>query len=122
MNETAQWLMAYKNLGMVLFNADFIILESDSIATRILKNTEVPAAGKKLIETYGVKVDPDIHKDVLARYEKLGVKPYSGFIQPKLVPVMKGDEIADVKVEYPEDFMAQMLEFSDKYSVLPTYN
>lgn len=79
-------------------------------------------AGKKLIETYGVKVDQDIHKQVLSRWDALGVAPYSGFIQPKLVPVMNGEEITDVKVEYPTDFVAQMLEYGEKYSFLPTYN
>ncbi len=52
MNETTRRLMAYKNLGMVLFNADFIIVETDSTAARMLKNTEVPAPGKKLFEVF----------------------------------------------------------------------
>jgi dipeptidyl-peptidase-3 len=79
-------------------------------------------AGKKLIEDYGVKVDKTVHDNVLTRYKKLGVKPYSAFIQPKLVPVMKDGKISDVEVTYPADFMAQMLEYSAKYSHLPTYN
>ncbi len=80
------------------------------------------AAGKKLIETYGVKVDQDLHQQVLARWEALGVAPYAGFIQPKLTPVMEGERIVDVKLEYPADFMQQMLEYGEKYSFLPTYN
>ena len=79
-------------------------------------------AGKALIETYGVKVDLELHKEVRARYDALGVAPYSGFIQPKLVPVMEGDTIVDVKVEYPDDFSAQMLEYGEKYSFLPAQN
>jgi dipeptidyl-peptidase-3 len=79
-------------------------------------------AGKKLIETYGVKVDQELHAQVLERWEVLGVAPYSGFIQPKLVPVMDGETITDVKVEYPDDFVQQMLEYGDNYAFLPTYN
>jgi dipeptidyl-peptidase-3 len=76
------------------------------------------AAGRKLVETYGVQVDPDLHKEVLARAEKFNLPPYQGFIQPVLVPVMEGDEIVDVKVEYPADFTQQMLMFGEKYSFL----
>ncbi len=79
-------------------------------------------AGKNLVETYGVKVDQEIHKEVLERYSKLNIAPYAGFINPKLVPVMKGDEIIDVKIEYPDDFTKQMLEYSKEYSFLNTYN
>jgi len=79
-------------------------------------------AGKYLVETYGVKVDRDIHKEVLERYKKLNIAPYAGFINPKLIPVMEGDEIKDVKIEYPEDFAKQMLEYAKDYSLLSTYN
>ncbi len=79
-------------------------------------------AGKHLIETYGVKVDQDVHKNVLTRYAKLNVKPYSGFIQPKLVPVREGENIVDVKIEFPDDFVKQMLYYGKKYSFLPTFN
>ncbi len=79
-------------------------------------------AGKNLVETYGVKVDTDLHKEVLERFRKLNIAPYSGFINPKLVPVMDGDKIVDVKIEYPEDFTEQMLYYAKEYSFLPTYN
>ncbi len=79
-------------------------------------------AGKKLIETYGVKIDRAVHQNVLNRYAKLKAKPYSGFIQPELVPVMKDGAIVDVRVEYPTDFSDQMLRFSERYSFLPTIN
>ncbi len=80
------------------------------------------AAGKNLVETYGVKVDPVLHKEVLARYAKLGIKPYRGFIQPRLVPVNSDGKITDVRVEYPESFFSQMMEYADKYSYLPVKN
>lgn len=79
-------------------------------------------AGKNLVENYGVKVDQKLHAEVLARFNKLGIKPYRGFIQPKLVPVMKGAAITDVKVEYPDNFYNQMMEYGKKYSFLPVVN
>jgi len=75
-----------------------------------------------LVEGYGVKVDKTLHKEILERFEKLNVAPYKGFIQPKLVPVMDGEKITDVKIEYPQDFSQQMLEYGKKYSFLPTIN
>lgn len=79
-------------------------------------------AGKNLVEGYGVNVDQALHKEVLERFKKLNVKPYKGFIQPKLVPVMDGDKITDVKIEYPTSFFEQMLEYGKKYSYLPLKN
>jgi dipeptidyl-peptidase-3 len=79
-------------------------------------------AGKNLVETYGVKVDATLHAEVLERYKKLNVKPYRGFVQPKLVPVMSGDKVTDVKVEYPTSFFEQMMEFGKKYAFLPVKN
>ncbi len=79
-------------------------------------------AGKNLVETYGVKVDPVLHKEILERFVKLGMKPYRGFIQPKLVPVMNGDEITDVKIEYPDNFYSQMMEYGKNYAFLPVTN
>lgn len=79
-------------------------------------------AGKKLVETYGVKVDQNLLKEVKDRYAKLNTAPYNGFIQPKLVPVLNGGKITDVKVEYPKDFIQQMLEYGKEYGFLPVYN
>jgi dipeptidyl-peptidase III len=63
-----------------------------------------------------------MHKEILERYAKLNVKPYRGFIQPKLVPVMNGDKITAVTVEYPTSFYQQMMEYGKKYSFLPVKN
>jgi dipeptidyl-peptidase-3 len=79
-------------------------------------------AGQNLIENYGVKIDPVLHKEVLDRYSNLQIAPYAGFIQPKLVPVMEGDKIMDVKIEYPTDFVGQMLEYGKTYGLLPVRN
>jgi dipeptidyl-peptidase-3 len=77
-------------------------------------------AGKALVEKYGVQVDQNLHKEVLKRSEKLGIAPYGGFINPRLVPDYDSDgNIANVRVEYPDDFMEQMLEYGEKYALLP---
>jgi len=79
-------------------------------------------AAKEIVEQYGVKVDPVLHKEVLARFEKLHIPPYRGFINPVLTPVKKNGKITDIKVEYPTDFTKQMLYYSKKYSYLPVEN
>jgi dipeptidyl-peptidase-3 len=79
-------------------------------------------AGKNLVETYGVQVDQELHQEMLARSEKFNSPPYGGFINPRLVPVEENGEIVDIKVEYPDDFAAQMLEYAEKYTTLPDYN
>jgi dipeptidyl-peptidase-3 len=79
-------------------------------------------AGKALVENYGVKIDPVLHQEVLARVEPLDIASYSGFVQPTLVPVEDDGEIIDVKIEYPDDFPRQMLEFEKNYSFLPISN
>jgi len=79
-------------------------------------------AGKNLVEKYGVKVDFDLHKEVLERWKKLNIAPFSGFINPRLVPVFNDGTIVDVNIEYPEDFTGQMLEYAEKHSFLPTQN
>jgi dipeptidyl-peptidase-3 len=79
-------------------------------------------AGKNLVENYGVKVDQDLLLEVKERYKKLDSAPYSGFIQPKLVPVLQADRIVDVRIEYPEDFVNQMMEYGENYAFLPVSN
>lgn len=79
-------------------------------------------AAQNLVETYGVKVDPELHAEVLARYAALDIPPYSGFINPRLVPIEDNGEIVDVTIEYPDDFTGQMLEYADRYAMLPTWN
>lgn len=76
-------------------------------------------AGKNLIETYAVKVDQDIHKEVLMRVEKLDIAPYSGFINPELVPEKDKDgNITDIKITYPTSFKEQMLKYDEEYNFL----
>lgn len=80
------------------------------------------SAGQYLIENYGVKVDTGLHDEVLKRFAKLNIKPYKGFIQPRLSPVMEGDKIIDVVIEYPDNFFDQMMEYGKKYAFLPVKN
>lgn len=87
-----------------------------------IKSTGDFEAGKQLVETYGVKVDADLHREVLQRYEKLNQAPYSGFVNPNIIPVYKGNEVVDARIEYPENYVQQMLDYSSKYSFLPVKN
>jgi dipeptidyl-peptidase-3 len=79
-------------------------------------------AGEELVQNYGVKIDQDIHKEVKARFAKLEVAPYKGFIQPKLIAIEENGKIVDVKIEYPKSFSEQMMEYSKKYSFLKNLN
>lgn len=69
---------------------------------------------RELIETYGVKIDGELHREVLGRYEKLQVPPYAGFINPEYIPVAQDGRIVDVQIRYPENFLQQMLEYGEK--------
>ena len=80
-------------------------------------------AGKALVEDYGVKVDLDIHKEVLARSKQFNSAPYGGFINPRYTLVKnEKDEIIDVEIEYPDDFTTQMMDYAKNYSFLPHVN
>ena len=80
-------------------------------------------AGMNIIETYGVKVDQEIHKEVLERNKKFTTPPYSGFINPELQPVYNdNNEIVDILVIQPESFAKQMIDYANKYTTLPNYN
>ena len=68
--------------------------------------------------TYAVNIDPQLHKEVRTRYDALGLKPYGGFMNPEIVPVVKGGKVVDYRVEYPDDYLAQMLEYGRKYATL----
>lgn len=74
---------------------------------------------RNLVETYSVKVDQDIHHEVLQRYEKLGIAPYKGFINPWMKPVTdENGNIVDVKIDYTESYKHQMLRYSKEYGFL----
>ena len=75
-------------------------------------------AAKALIETYGVQVDQDLHKEVLERYGRLDLAPYSGFVNPVYTPVVVDGRIADVKIDLAEGYVEQMLRYGRDYSFL----
>ena len=78
---------------------------------------------RKLVEKYAVKIDPVLHSEVLARYEKLHLAPYKGFINPVYEAVTdENGTITDVKVSYDEGYAEQMLRYSKKYANLPYRN
>ncbi|HQW39792.1 MAG TPA: dihydrofolate reductase [Flavobacteriales bacterium] len=81
------------------------------------------AAGKALVENYGVKVDPVLHAQILKRAEKIKTAPYSGFVQPEMTAVTDASgNITDVTMAYPTDFIKQMLMYGEKFSFLPDEN
>ncbi|HIX74044.1 MAG TPA: dipeptidyl peptidase 3 [Candidatus Parabacteroides intestinipullorum] len=80
-------------------------------------------AAKQLVENYGVKIDPQLHEEILERYKKLNLAPYKGFVNPvmRLVKNAQG-EVTDVTLDYTEGYAAQMLRYSRDYSYLNSYN
>ena len=76
------------------------------------------AAGKALVETYAVNIDPELHKEVKERYAALGLKPYGGFINPEIVPVEKDGKVVDYQIVYNDNYLEQMLQYGKKYSTL----
>jgi dipeptidyl-peptidase-3 len=65
-----------------------------------------------------VNIDPALHAEVLERYAALGLKPYGGFLNPEIVPVVEGGEVVDYKIEYCDSYLDQMLEYGKKYGTL----
>jgi len=76
------------------------------------------AAGKALVEKYAVKIDPVLHKEVLDRYAGLHLKPYGGFVNPEIVPVVKKGVVVDYRLDYSEGYLEQMLRYGRDYSAL----
>jgi len=87
-----------------------------------VKSTGNEAEGKRLVETYGVKVNVNLHTEVLKRTKVLDIAAYRGFIQPRLTPVVVNGLITDVKIDYTESFAEQMLRYSKNYGFLPLIN
>lgn len=75
-------------------------------------------AAKNIIEKYAVKIDLELHKEVLERFKKLNIAPYAGFINPEYKPIISGDAIVDIEINYPSDFTTQMIKYSTHYSYL----
>ena len=76
------------------------------------------AAGKNLVETYAVNIDPQLHKEVLERYAALNLKPFGGFVNPDIVPVEKDGKVVDYKIVYVDNYLQQQLDYGKKYRTL----
>ena len=76
------------------------------------------AAGKNLVETYAVNIDPQLHKEVFERYAALNLKPYGGFVNPDIVPVEKDGKVVDYKIVYVDNYLQQQLDYGKKYRTL----
>lgn len=88
-----------------------------------IKSTGDFEGARQLVENYAVKVDPELHAEVLERYKKLNLAPYKGFVNPKYEPVTDAEgNITDVKVTYDEGYAEQMLRYSKDYATLPYVN
>ena len=88
-----------------------------------VKSTGDFKGAQTLVETYGVKIDPELHREILDRYAKLNIAPYKGFINPVYTAVRDNDgNITDVKISYTEGYAEQMLRYSKDYAALPLVN
>ncbi len=123
-----------KSIEMITRNGETFVKINDYQKVRALfgqllaeiqriKSTGDYEGGKKLVETYGVKVNQTLHAEVLERYKKLNLAPYRGFVNPVYTLVKNGkDEITDVTISYNEDYVEQHLRYSKEFSSLNTNN
>ncbi len=125
----ARWCVANGNAARLVVNDGKTFLVIDDYETLRRQFAELLAeiqriksegdhkAARDLVETYGVKVDPLLHKEILARYTRLDIAPYKGFINPVLIPRTDNDgNVVDVAVDYSESYSAQMLRYGREYS------
>ncbi len=127
----AHWCLAHGNGAMELMkqNGKTFLQINDYQALRTLIGTLLAeiqriksegdlTAAQHLVETYAVNIDPTLHKEILARYRKLDLAPYKGFINPELIPMYDDDgKLADVAIRYGEAYDHQMLRYSRDYSL-----
>ncbi len=90
--------------------------------TQRIKSEGDYEAVEALVEGYGVKVDQELHKEILERNKQFTSAPYSGFVNPMIVPKMEGDEITGFDIVQPESFESQMLDYAKNFSNLPAKN
>ena len=103
--------------------ADYLKYDQEGFAELLAEIQRIKSegdyeAGKALVEKYAVNIDPAIHKEVLERYEALNLKPYGGFINPDIVPVVEDGKVVDYQVVYNDDYLEQQLYYGKKYSTL----
>ena len=89
---------------------------------RITSEGDYPAA-KEMVESYAVKVNQELHNEILARYEKLNLAPYKGFVNPVYTAIRDAEgNITDVTIDFTEGYIDQHLRYSRDYSPLPDVN
>ena len=79
-------------------------------------------AAKQLVENYGTKINKELHEEIIERFKKLDIPPFTGFINPQYVAVMENNKIADINIKYTQNYQEQMLDYSKNYSFLPIEN
>lgn len=127
----ARWCLAHTNSMSLTHRHGFyelVITDYDALRTAIaqllaeiqrIKSEGDYEAARQLVEQYAVRIDPDLHVEVLQRYQKLNLAPYKGFINPWLLPVYdQQGEIIDIQVNYSESYAHQMLRYSSEYGTL----
>lgn len=126
----ARWVMAHGSSAMSLVKADgktYLHIESYPAVRNLIgqllaeiqriKSEGDYEAARRLVENYGVEVDPELHQEILARYRTLNLAPYKGFINPRYHAVRDSSgNITDVRVTYDESYEEQMLRYSKDYS------
>lgn len=75
-------------------------------------------AGKILVENYAVEIDPELHREARERYISLGLKPYGGFVNPEIVPIIRDGLVVDYELVPVDDYLTQQLEYGKKYKTL----
>lgn len=127
----ARWIMEHSDGQVALEKADgktALRIADYSVVRRLvgellaevqrIKSEGDYDAARQLVETYGIRVEPQLHREMIARYETLNIAPYKGFINPRLTLHTAADgTIDDVLVDYTEDYSAQMLRYSEDYSL-----
>ena len=127
----ARWCMAHTDCMRLTHKRGFYELEitdfrelRGAVATLLAEVQRIKSEGdyeaaRQLVEDYAVDIDPELHAEVLARYKKLNLAPYKGFINPWLLPVFDHDgNIVDIQVNYSESYTHQMLRYSSEYGTL----
>lgn len=108
--------------GVFLYISDYPALRQ-GIARLLAEVQRIKSEGdqegaRQLVEQYGVRVNPELHAEVLRRYERLNLAPYKGFINPRLTPVRDADgHITDVIISYDETYEQQMLRYGQEYTL-----
>lgn len=87
-----------------------------------IKSTGDFETGRDIVENYAVQIERELHTEIVARFEKLNLAAYKGFVNPVFVPIMENGKIVDVKLDYTEGYAEQMMRYSKENSLLPNYN